>query len=103
MDACGRVWDLRSGKCVYLLEGHLKNVLAMDFSPNGYVCVIVQNVSYAQRIEMYTHMHSYHIATGGDEHTVNVWDLRKRNKIYTIPSHNNLVSHIKFQGELHMS
>ena len=36
MDACGRIWDLRSGKCIMMLDGHLKNVLAMDFSPNGW-------------------------------------------------------------------
>ena len=36
-DGAGRVWDLRSGKCIMLLDGHLKNVLALDFSPNGYV------------------------------------------------------------------
>lgn len=38
LDATGRVWDLRSGKCILMLDGHLKNVLAIDFSPNGYVC-----------------------------------------------------------------
>ena len=37
LDASGRVWDLRSGKCILMLDGHLKNVLAIDFSPNGSV------------------------------------------------------------------
>ena len=41
---------------------------------------------------------SYHIATGSADNTVNIWDLRRRKCIYTIPAHNNLVSHIKFQG-----
>lgn len=39
MDAHGRVWDLRSGKCVLVLEGHLKEILGIDFSANGYHCV----------------------------------------------------------------
>ena len=42
----------------------------------------------------------YHIATGSADNTVNIWDLRRRKCIYTIPAHNNLVSHIKFQGVL---
>ena len=33
-DAFGRVWDLRTGRCIMFLEGHLKSVLAVNFSPN---------------------------------------------------------------------
>ena len=39
-----------------------------------------------------------HLATGGDDHLVKVWDLRKAKCVYTIPAHTNLVSHLKFQG-----
>ncbi len=35
LDAFGRVWDLRTGRCIMFLEGHLKSILAVDFSPNG--------------------------------------------------------------------
>ena len=35
MDSSARIWDLRSGKCLMVLQGHLKNILAIDFSPNG--------------------------------------------------------------------
>ena len=35
-DGCGRLWDLRSGKCVLLLDGHLKGVLTITFSPIRY-------------------------------------------------------------------
>lgn len=35
MDAFGRVWDLRTGRCIMFMEGHLKSVLAINFSPNG--------------------------------------------------------------------
>lgn len=37
MDALGRVWDLRTGRCVYVMQGHVKPVLAIDFHPDWYV------------------------------------------------------------------
>ena len=42
-DAIGRVWDLRIGKNVLVLQGHVKEVLGVDFAPNGSVfgdCVV---------------------------------------------------------------
>ena len=36
LDAFARVWDLRTGRGIMFLEGHLKSVLAVDFSPNGF-------------------------------------------------------------------
>lgn len=39
LDCFPRIWDLRSGRNILTLEGHVQNVLAMDFSPNGYHCV----------------------------------------------------------------
>ena len=41
----------------------------------------------------------YHVGTGGDDHTVDIWDIRRKGRIYTIPAHTNLVSHLKFQGK----
>eukprot|EP00898_Chlorokybus_atmophyticus_P003963 jgi/Chlat1/4568/Chrsp29S00341 len=68
LDALGRVWDLRTGRSIVLLQGHVKPVLAVDFSPNG-----------------------YHVATGSEDHAVKIWDLRKRQCMYTIPAHAHLV------------
>ena len=31
------MWDLRSGKCIMLMDGHLKGVVAVDFAPSGWV------------------------------------------------------------------
>jgi len=39
LEAHGRIWDLRQGKCVMTLVGHVKQCLSVDFSPNGYQCV----------------------------------------------------------------
>lgn len=62
MDAVGRVWDLRTGRNVLKLEGHVKPVLAVDFSPNGY-CV----------------------ATGSEDNTARVFDLRRRGTLAVLP------------------
>ena len=67
---------MRSGKCILVLEGHVKQVLGVDFSPAG-----------------------YQVATGSSDHTVRVWDLRKKNCAYIIPAHSNLISAVKYQPE----
>lgn len=41
--------------------------------------------------------YSYHIATGSEDNTARIWDLRKRSCTYTIPAHMNLVSGVKYQ------
>ncbi|CAD7004847.1 unnamed protein product [Ceratitis capitata] len=64
LDAFGRVWDLRTGRCVMFLEGHLGSIFGVDFSPNG-----------------------FHIATGSQDNTCKIWDLRRRQPVYTIPAH----------------
>ncbi|GJZ83781.1 U4/U6 small nuclear ribonucleoprotein PRP4-like protein [Tanacetum coccineum] len=73
LDALARVWDLRLGRSILALEGHVKPVLGISFSPNG-----------------------YHLATGGEYNTCRIWDLRKKRCLYTIPAYANLFSHIKF-------
>jgi len=56
------------------LEGHLKSIYGVDFSPNG-----------------------YHAVTGSEDHTCKVWDIRNRACMYTIPAHTNLISSVKYQ------
>lgn len=76
-DAFGRLWDLRTGRCVMFLEGHLKDILCADFAPNGYM-----------------------LCTGGQDNAVKIWDLRQRRCEYTIPAHTNIVTKVKFDSEL---
>ena len=56
--------------------GHVKKIVSMRFLPN-----------------------CYQIATGSDDNSVKIWDLRKRQSIYTVPAHTKLVSDIKFEEE----
>lgn len=57
------------------MEGHLKSILSIDFNPNG-----------------------YQVATGSEDHSIKVWDLRQSKCIYTIPAHSNIISKVKFQS-----
>lgn len=54
----------------------LFQVLGVSFSPNG-----------------------YHLATGGEDNTCRIWDLRKRKSLYIIPAHSNLLSQVKFEQQ----
>lgn len=65
----GRVWDVRTGRSIMVLEGHVKALLALDFAPGGGL-----------------------LASGSEDHTARVWDLRQRRCLYTLPGHRSLVS-----------
>jgi len=59
-----------------LAGGHVKKMISLKFMP-----------------------HCYQIASGSDDNTVKIWDLRKKACIYTVPAHTKLVSDIKFEEE----
>ena len=50
-----RLWDVRSGQCVAILEGHMLHVWALAFSPDGHT-----------------------LASGSRDQIVRLWDVRKR-------------------------
>ncbi len=49
MACAGRLWDCRTGRSPFALEGHVKQILSLDFSPSG-----------------------VYLATGSDDHTAKV-------------------------------
>ena len=51
-----------------------EQILGLDFSPLGTA-----------------------LASGSDDHTVRLWDLRKKRAMYTVPAHSALISHVKFE------
>ena len=73
------------------LEGHLKPILSIDFSPNGFV----QSISFS-RSSMFACLR-YHIATGSEDNLCKIWDLRQIKNAYSIAAHQNLVSTVRFQ------
>lgn len=42
----------------------------------------------------------FHIATGSEDNSVMIWDMRTRSRLYTIPAHGSLVTKVKFQRKL---
>jgi WD40 repeat protein len=32
----GRIWDCRTGRSAFVLQGHVRQVLSIDFAPDGY-------------------------------------------------------------------
>lgn len=70
----GMVWDLRIGRGILPLTGHVKGILSSDFSSNG-----------------------HHLATGGDDNIIRIWDLRRKSGIERIPAHLKLISDVKFK------
>lgn len=51
----------------------MKSVYSLDWSPNG-----------------------YHIATGSEDNTIKIWDVRAANILYTIPAHKNIVTRVHY-------
>ena len=57
------------------LQGHVQGILTLDFSPDG-----------------------YHVASGSEDHSCRIWDLRKRGCVYVLPAHNSLISQVSHQA-----
>ncbi|KAL7008225.1 hypothetical protein EMMF5_002407 [Cystobasidiomycetes sp. EMM_F5] len=74
LDAIGRVWDVRSGRSVMVLDGHIRDILALDWSPGT----------------------GYQLASGSNDDTVKIWDLRMIKCLYTIHAHRSTVSDVRF-------
>ena len=46
------------------------------------------------------HPNSYQVASGSEDNSVKLWDLRRQGCVQTIPAHTKLVSDIRFEGSL---
>lgn len=75
LDGIGRLWDLRSGKAIWTLQGgsHAKGILAVAFSPSLPT-----------------------IATGGEEGTIQIWEMRVLKATSTIAAHSSLITSLSF-------
>lgn len=44
-------------------------------------------------------VNGFHLASGGEDNTCRIWDLRKRKSVYIIPAHSNLISQVKYEPQ----
>jgi U4/U6 small nuclear ribonucleoprotein PRP4 len=56
-----------------MLRGHTKQLLALDWSPNGTA-----------------------LASGSDDNSSCIWDVRQQRMLYTLPAHSSLISRVRW-------
>ncbi|KAI3990720.1 hypothetical protein MKX01_023020 [Papaver californicum] len=102
LDSLARVWDLRSGRSILSLEGHVKPVrcqltsyvLFYYFPCSLWNCSTV--VSPVDLCMTFMRHFTFHC---GEDNTCRIWDLRKKKSLYIIPAHSNLISQVKFDPQ----
>jgi len=75
MNRIAQIYDMRSGKSIILLKGHVDDVLSLSFSNNGT------------------------LASGSADNTTRIWNLRMLGKTseHCLIGHKNLVSDVVYQ------
>ena len=68
------LWDIRTGTPVLPMSGHYERLLSSDFHSDG--C---------------------QLATGSQDNTIKVWDIRAKSCIATVPAHMKIVSDLKYE------
>ena len=73
-----RVWDVRTGRCLRTLEGHLGWVESAALSPDGTVAI-----------------------TGGTDRTVRVWDMADGGCLSVLEGHTDRVESVSLSADAH--
>ncbi len=71
-----KLWDVRDGKCLKILQGHSSWVRSVAFSPNGET-----------------------LATGSDDQTVKLWDVGDGKCLKSLQGHTNRVWSVAFSPD----
>lgn len=105
LDSLARVWDLRTGRSVLALEGHVNPVIFFScyvchfFSATQIMVVDLCGASFTQVFGVDFSPNGYHLATGSEDNTCRIWDLRKKKSFYVIPAHSKQLSRVKFEPQ----
>jgi U4/U6 small nuclear ribonucleoprotein PRP4 len=67
------MWDLRTGQGIYELQ-ITNSILCSSFHPNG-----------------------YELALGGKNNMIDIFDIRRKKQIKTIPAHTKLISDLHYE------
>ena len=71
-----RLWDVTSGQCLKILQGHTNGVWSVAFSPDGQT-----------------------LASGSDDHTVRLWDVTSGQCLKILQGHTNGVWSVAFSPD----
>lgn len=115
-DHTWRFWDMETGQCLLLQDGHWKEVFGLGFHPDGSLVSTTDFGSVVQLWDLRTgksvhHFmghakrvlcanfspNGFHLATAGDDGTIKIWDLRRRKPTISIPAHANLIAQVQFE------
>ena len=72
-DATLRVWDIESGECLHLLQGHVAAVRCVQYDGRR-------------------------VVSGAYDYTVRVWDPETETCLHTLQGHTNRVYSLQFDG-----
>ncbi|GMH74720.1 hypothetical protein TrST_g4010 [Triparma strigata] len=114
-DRSWRMWDVRTGECVLLQDGHFRECYGVGFQPDGALVsttdfggvTVVWDLRTGRKVQHFQgHTkrvlccewsgNGFEMATAGDDGTVKIWDMRQRKLQTTIPAHSGLISGMKF-------
>ena len=115
-DHTWRFWDMETGQCLLLQDGHWKEVFGLDFHGDGSLVSTTDLGSVVQLWDLRTgksihHFcghakrvlcanfapNGFHLATAGDDGTIKIWDLRRRKQVVSIPAHSNVIAQVQFE------
>ena len=117
-DCTWRQWNIETGECLLIQDGHGKSIYGLSIHPDGSLVATgdlagivriwdlrsgkvaldcVHHVKQVNAIDF--HCDGFTMATGSDDATIGIWDLRRKKCSYVIPAHTNLITNVQFQKQ----
>ncbi|MFB2894540.1 NB-ARC domain-containing protein [Aerosakkonemataceae cyanobacterium BLCC-F50] len=75
-DSTVRVWNVKTGECLQVMEGHANWVRSVAFSPDGQT-----------------------VASGSEDHTIKLWNVHTGQCQHTLKGHSNWVRSVAFSSD----
>ncbi len=73
---------------------HQSQRLALRLAVGSALCIFDNLREICWLISDHIALIKWQVASGSEDHSVRIWDLRKRGALYTIPAHQSLVSQV---------
>ena len=82
-----KLWDVETGECLLVFEGHTANVNSVEFSHDGKYLVSASGVN------------NDHCQTDTDKDSIMVWDILKKQRIFTLTGYKGSVRYAQFSDD----